>query len=468
MSPRLALALASSAALVAAAPAAHAGPGSGPTAAVSLGDSYISGEAGRWQGNSIDPTPGHSGTDRACSASGPGCEADRSRVYVGGSAANGCHRSDVAEIHSAQLAVQERVNIACSGAQTKHVFRKSAGGEGPKGEAPQADQLLDVARAKDVKLVVMTIGGNDLGFASIVAACLQAFAIQTGPCNPGQQAVIDQNLAKATEGVGKAIQEVRAVMAEAGYGSGDYRLIVQTYPSVVPRAAEARYPESAERDVHNCPFYDADLNWARDHAAPQIGAMVKRAAALERVEVIDLIDLLQGHEFCSKSTQEATPLAPPSPETSDWGRFVGASSISQGATQESFHPNAYGQQAIGACLTQVAAATPGTFVCAGRAGIAPGAVEVTRQGTLTPGQVRARAPRLRLAVARRARGCVTFRVSAAGRAIARATVRFAGRRARTSRRGRATFCRVRAGRRTALATHPAYRSARRTVATRRR
>ena len=26
-----------------------------PTAAVSLGDSYISGEAGRWQGNSIDP-----------------------------------------------------------------------------------------------------------------------------------------------------------------------------------------------------------------------------------------------------------------------------------------------------------------------------------------------------------------------------------------------------------------------------
>ena len=45
---------------------AQAGHPSKPTAAVALGDSFISGEAGRWQGNSVDPTLCRRGTDRAC------------------------------------------------------------------------------------------------------------------------------------------------------------------------------------------------------------------------------------------------------------------------------------------------------------------------------------------------------------------------------------------------------------------
>jgi hypothetical protein len=44
---------------------AHAGPNSSHTAIVSLGDSYMSGEAGRWQGNSINPARNRDGTDRA-------------------------------------------------------------------------------------------------------------------------------------------------------------------------------------------------------------------------------------------------------------------------------------------------------------------------------------------------------------------------------------------------------------------
>ena len=44
---------------------AAAYPSSPRDAIVSLGDSYISGEAGRWKGNSIDNTGDRSGTDRA-------------------------------------------------------------------------------------------------------------------------------------------------------------------------------------------------------------------------------------------------------------------------------------------------------------------------------------------------------------------------------------------------------------------
>ncbi|MEJ8641690.1 hypothetical protein WKI68_09865 [Streptomyces sp. MS1.HAVA.3] len=41
-----------------------ASPGSGPTAVVSMGDSYISGEAGRWKGNTLTNTGSRNGTDR--------------------------------------------------------------------------------------------------------------------------------------------------------------------------------------------------------------------------------------------------------------------------------------------------------------------------------------------------------------------------------------------------------------------
>jgi hypothetical protein len=106
----------------------HAGPNSPRTAIVSLGDSYISGEAGRWQGNSVNPLGDRDGTDRAaynCTAAV--CSYDAARVY-GATAANGCDRSDVAEIKSATIAVDTNVNFACSGATTANIFRASKGG----------------------------------------------------------------------------------------------------------------------------------------------------------------------------------------------------------------------------------------------------------------------------------------------------------------------------------------------------
>ena len=70
------------AALVAAPASAHAGPGSATTAVVSLGDSYISGEAGRWQGNSVNPSGTRDGTDRAAyNCTAVVCSYDGSRVY---------------------------------------------------------------------------------------------------------------------------------------------------------------------------------------------------------------------------------------------------------------------------------------------------------------------------------------------------------------------------------------------------
>ncbi len=366
--------------MLAVAPVAVAGPGSGPTAAVSIGDSYISGEAGRWAGNSVSPGGDKDGTDRACRPPGLTCQVDKTRVYEPGTENGGCHRSDVAEIHSASLPVAQRIDLSCSGAVTRNIFRAASGGQGQNGEPAQADKLLPVAQSRDVKLIMLSIGGNDLGFASIIAACLQAYVAKTGPCEPSQQPKIDAKVPQVRAAVGKAIAEVRAVMTQAGYAQTDYRLILQTYPSVAPRASEARYPEAGgDRTVNGCPFYDQDATWARDRAAAQIGAVSKAAAKAAGVETLDLLDAFQGHEFCSRTSAQNTPFSRPSAANAEWGRFLGGSTVQQGELQEAFHPNAYGQMALGSCVTKAFAAAPGAFSCSGAAGLAPSAVGLARQ-----------------------------------------------------------------------------------------
>ncbi len=361
---------------------AQAGPRSATTAAVAMGDSYISGEAGRWAGNSINPLPGNDGTDRACVGT-PVCTVDLGRVYLPPSDTNGCHRSDVAEILSARLAVNRRVNIACSGAVTDNIYRAASGGQPQKGEPPEADQLAPIARNLNVKLIMLSIGGNDLGFAAIVQDCFTRYTTKTGPCMPTQQPVLAAGLPVAQAKVEKAIDEVRAVMTQAGYKAKDYRLVLQGYPSVVPRAAEARYAETdPQRSTYGCPFYDVDLDWARDSAVGQIGGMVQAAARAKGAEFLALSNAFQGHELCSKSDSEVSVLKPPSERTSEWGRALSPSAIeqAQGQTQEVFHPDAFGQRALGTCVTGVFARSRGEFSCMGAAGIAPSSVVVTRTG----------------------------------------------------------------------------------------
>ncbi|GAC1441181.1 MAG: GDSL-type esterase/lipase family protein [Solirubrobacteraceae bacterium] len=350
-----------------------------PTAAVSLGDSYISGEAGRWQGNSIDALASRDGTDRAFTGTGY----DLSRVYLPPSDTNGCHRSDVAEILSGPLRVDQRVNIACSGAVTHNIFRASSGGVGQNGELPQADQLAAVAAQDKVRLIVLSIGGNDLGFSSIVSACLQAYVTAGPRCQISQQPLIDAKLPTAMANVGKAIDEVRAAMSSAGYSPTDYRFVLQSYPSAIPRGSEIRVPEidrNARTNIDGCPVYDADATWARDSVVSQIANGLQSVAASRGVQFLDLRNLLQGREMCSVSTRLASPLAPPSATTSDWVRFLNLSAVdTQGQQQETFHPNAYAQQAFGMCLSLIAA-EDANGACDNVPGAGPEAVVLQQTG----------------------------------------------------------------------------------------
>lgn len=341
-----------------------------PTAAVSLGDSFISGEGGRWQGNWATAEGDRGGTDRAAKWKHWRWTYNANRVY-GQTNVDGCHRSDVAEIHSANLAVDTRINLACSGAVSANVFRSSNGGQSQNGYAPQADQLASVAATHNVELIALSIGGNDLGFGAALTDCILGYNTSTwwwkNTCNEDQQANIDDRMPAAMAGVAKAIDEIRAVMSDAGQGPDSYRLVVQSYASPIPRGADFRYSESgwARTNTGGCPFWNVDATWARDSLVPQISSEIGAVAAAKGAEFLDLSNAFEGREICSTSTAHGAGA------NAEWARFLSLG-VTQGEVQESIHPNAFGQQAQGTCLGLLAAAASGSYSCNNVAGQGPG------------------------------------------------------------------------------------------------
>lgn len=337
-----------------------AGPGSATTATVSLGDSFISGEAGRWNGNSLNMFGTRDGTDRAASCFLIFCSYDATRVY-GSSYSNGCHRSDVATIKSAAISVNQKINLACSGARSVNIWRAAQGGQAFKGEAPQADQLLTVAQQKNVKLVVLTILANDVSFSDHVINCTVSWILGLGPCNQAQQADLLAQLPAAKDGLRKSIDEVRAVMAAAGYSPSQWKFVIAGYSSPVPAAADVRYSGSDRWWSGGCPFYNEDFDWAKNVATPLIVDSMRAVAAEKGVQFLDVRDSLNGHEVCHRNASLVGSSGPNS-VIHEWVRWVNTGCC-QGDAQESMHPNAFGERAIGKCVALIYAKTSGNWTC---------------------------------------------------------------------------------------------------------
>lgn len=347
------------------APPVSAQAGSRSTAIVSLGDSFISGEGGRWLGNGSEPFGTRSGTDRAAfDCAGWLCEYDPARVY-GASEANDCHRSDVAPILSAPVAVVEKVDLACSGARLANVWPAAMGGQWHFGEPPQADQLAAVARRAEVRMIVLTVGANDAGFGELVAGCALDWARspEDDPllCRRDAQADVEAALPVMERGLAKALRGIRAIMGEAGYQRPDYRLVTMGYASPFPPGRWIRYPEEGWSRLNQggCPVWIADADWAAGEGTNSIVAAMRAAAAAAGSEFLDVRHALDGHQLCDRRARRVGSEGP-SPVSSEWVRRL---SFVQGSSRESLHPNAYGQRALGACLGLLYAEPRGDYSC---------------------------------------------------------------------------------------------------------
>jgi len=301
------------------------GPGSGSPWVASVGDSYISGEAGRWAGNS---NAGSGGIDAL------GSTAYYDNGSNSGEAISGCHRSKSAEVFIGGGV--NGVNLACSGAKTA----TSDGSDFKPGldfysngtKQGQALALQGFAASHNVKMISLSIGGNNFNFASVVQSCVQDWLLSPSwwkdYCNDDSSVTANftaANVAAQTAAIKGAILNIRQAMTNAGYSDAGYQIVVQDYESPLPPGAQIRYGESGytRQNTGGCGFWNNDANWANSTALPTINNAVRNAAAqtgLSNVKLLELQSAFNGHRLCENTVgllrRRASPPGPrPAPST---------------------------------------------------------------------------------------------------------------------------------------------------------
>ncbi|MEV7397671.1 hypothetical protein [Aeromicrobium sp. NPDC092404] len=349
------------------APAQADGPGVGTPYVVSVGDSYISGEAGRWAGSSnasASRADALGGTAYFDNASGTAEQINR------------CHRSKSAEIHIGG-GVQS-ANLACSGARTTtsdgsefkpglDFYDNGAGKQG------QAKMLQQFAATHNVKMVTVSIGGNDFNFASIVQSCVTDFLASPSwwkdYCKDDSSVVANfttANVAAVKARIANAYANVRTAMRNAGYADSSWTMLVQNYPSPVPNGSGFRYSQSGytRQSTGGCGFWNADADWANGTALPTINNTVTGAisqAGITNARTLDLSSSFNGRRLCESGVglyEEvglASWTAPTAVDRTEWVnqiRTVTTAGSSPYYIQESLHPNYWGQLATRSCVRQ--------------------------------------------------------------------------------------------------------------------
>ncbi len=369
---RVAVALALSggglvAATAAASPAAADGPGVGTPWVVSLGDSAISGEAGRWAGN----TNNGSSLIDAGGSNAYWDNAGRTAEQI-----PGCHRSESAAIHIGGGV--NSLNLACSGARTttsaynpdsdfKPGIDFYNDGAGHKG---QALMLQEFARTHNVRMVAVLIGANDYGFADILQTCFLDwyFSPSWWPnyCNDDsgiRNRFTASNIEAKTEAIEGAILNVRQAMSAAGYTDGSYTIMVHTYWSPVPSGAGNRYPQTGytRQSVGGCGMWNRDADWANNTVVPTFNNSVRNAVAqsgLTNTRILDLQSSLNGRRLCENTVgllEEmgvANWTSPGAVDRTEWVNQLRTSSTVGSAyqIQESVHADHWGQMAMRNCM----------------------------------------------------------------------------------------------------------------------
>lgn len=212
-----------------------------------------------------------------------------------------CARSDhnYPSIVAAEREVTAFKDVSCSGATTENMWK-------PQGtNGPQLDAL-----GRDTDLVTVQIGGNDVGFGSIISTCARLSA-QDPTGNPCQRyygaSGIDQLTVNIAQTAPKIDRVLRAVHARAPHA----RVLVVGYPDLLPDDGSGCYP--------SVPFASGDFPYLRD-TGKRLNLMLRLVAAWNRAEYVDTYGPTRGHDMCKppadrwiEPLQPASPAAPAHP-----------------------------------------------------------------------------------------------------------------------------------------------------------
>ena len=240
--------------------------------------------------------------------------------------ADGCHRSPIAATR--QLAESARVprtgsttfrHVACSGARIVHL---TTGSKGEPGQIPT------LAATSDVSLTTLTIGGNDLGFGTILGQCLpgpEACAAALAAA----QAQLDAITTPSPEYGGVSLLE--RTYRDAQAAAPNARLAVVGYPLLFPTGDVSACAPLTAPVISSVNAIESELN-------RRIEPITKN---VEGAVYVDLATPFAGHASCEPDVAQR------------WLTF-----IDQTNPVYSLHPNAKGQAAIAEAIKTTLEATP--------------------------------------------------------------------------------------------------------------
>ena len=201
-------------------------------------------------------------------------------------------------------------DVSCSGATTAEMW-KAQGTNGPQLDAVQ----------RNTDLVTLQIGGNDIGFSTIIGTCakLSATDLTGNPCQRYYTSSgVDQLALAVLNTAPKVTKVLRAVHKQAPHA----RVLVVGYPDLLPDDGSGCYPSA--------PFAAKDFPYLRD-TGKRLNLMLRVVAALNGAEYVDTYGPTVGHDMCKapadrwiEPLQPASPAAPAHPNAKGEAAMAGA------------------------------------------------------------------------------------------------------------------------------------------------
>jgi lysophospholipase L1-like esterase len=222
----------------------------------------------------------------------------------------GCGRSD--HNYPSLVAAAEHAgtftDVSCGGATTAEMWRAQGAG------GPQLDAL-----DRSTTLVTVQIGGNDMGFGSIIATC--AGLAPTDPAgNPCQRYYNATGTDRITAGILDTAPRVAEVLRGVHHRAPRARVLLVGYPDLLP-------DDGAGCPSPVVPFAVGDFGYLST-VEKKLNAMLRVEAFLHGATYVDAYTPTIGHDMCKAPADRwVEPLVPASPAAPA-------------------HPNAKGEQAM--------------------------------------------------------------------------------------------------------------------------
>ncbi|MER6978092.1 SGNH/GDSL hydrolase family protein [Streptomyces carpinensis] len=223
-----------------------------------------------------------------------------------------CLRSDrnypslVARSRAATL-----TDVSCSGATTADMTAAQ------DGVPPQLDAL-----DRGTDLVTVTIGGNDIGFSTVLGTCVQLMSSDPAgaPCRSrfagGGTDQISDAIAQTGPKVARVLRDIHRRAPHA-------RVVVVGYPDLFPEDGVGCTSKSV-------PLAARDFAWLRDKEK-ELNAMLVRQARHGRAQYVNTYTPTVGHDLCRPAGERwietfapETPAAPVHPNAAGEGAMATA------------------------------------------------------------------------------------------------------------------------------------------------